>query len=228
MEEPVKEPLELGTRHAEVIESAIKHWVESGSISQDQASLLTDTIVVQSFDWDKFTKYTLRLAVLCLVVAVTSVVFENGFLKIYKRLVALPPWMRAAMTCATALGFHVFAHRRSRQLPEQTYSNEAIHAIGSIFLALAAFQLIEQLHHFYKQTSQHQENKGCHPSPEAESDRLDQQRKRKKLLEHSIMGVLFGLATVYGAIGVLSSSNLIWSCSMTLLGYCFGGMADYA
>lgn len=228
MEQPVKEPLELGARHAEVIKSAIKHWVESGSISQDQASLLTDTIVVQSFDWDKFTKYTLRLAVLCLVVAVTSVVFEDGFLKIYRRLVALPPWMRATITCAIALGFHVVAHRRSRRRPEQTYSNEAIHATGAIFLALAAFQLIEQLHHFYEQTSQHQENEGCHPSSKAEFDRLDQQRERKKLLEDSIMGVLFGLTTVYGAIGVLSSSSLIWSCSMTLLGYCFGGMADYA
>lgn len=226
MEQPVKEPLELGARHAEVIKSAIKHWVESGSISQDQASLLTDTVVVQSFDWEKFTKYTLRLAVLCLVVAVTSVVFEDGFLKIYRHLVALPPLMRATITCAIALGFHVVAHRRSRRQPEQTYSNEAIHAIGAIFLALAAFQLIEQLHHLYEQTSQHQENKGCHPSSEA--DRLDQQRERKKLLEHSIMGVLFGLATVYGATGVLSSSNLIWSCSMTLLGYCFGGMANYA
>lgn len=227
MEEQVKEPLKLGARHAEVIKSAINHWVESGSISQDQASLLNDTIVVQSFDWKKFTKYALRLAVICLVVAVTSVVFEDGFLKIYRRLVALPPWIRAAMTCAIALGVHVVAHRRSRRLPEQTYSNEAIHAIGAIFLALAAFQLIEQLHHSYEQPLQHQENKASHPSSEAHSDRQDQQRQREKLLEYSTIGIFFGLATVYGAIGLLSSSNLIWSCSMALLGYCSGGMVDY-
>lgn len=229
-----KTSLHLGARHAEVVQSAIKHWAESSTISEDQASLLVDTIVVKGFDWEKFAKYTLRLAILCLVVAVTSVVFEKSFLRFYRRLVALPPWLRGSTTDLIGVGVHIFAHQRSQRLPKQKYGNEAVHGVGALLLALAAFQLLEQLEDSFKHSTQAVERAASESKVEEQDDERSQKRKkreakeRKQLKRNMVQCVALGLAAVYGAVGILSTSNFIWSCSMMVLGYCCGGMADYA
>ena len=227
-------PLVLGARHAEVVQSAIKHWAESDTISPNQASLLADSIVVQSFDWEKFAKYTLRLAVLFLVVAVSSVVFEDRFLRVYRHLVALPAWLRSVATGAIAVGVHIFAYGRSQRLPGQKYRNEAIHAVGALFFALAALQLLEQLKAWFDRADKTEESAGTIQSDEEGKgdekarERKDREMKQRQRLEHNAwLCVALGLGTVYGAVGLLSKSNLIWSCSMIVLGYCCGAATAY-
>lgn len=233
MGKTTKASLELGARHAEVVQSAIRHWVESSTISQSQASLLADTIVVQTFDWEKFAKYTLRLAVLFFVVAVTSVVFEKRFVRIFRRLVELPPWLRGAATGAIAVGIHLVAHQRSQRLPEQKYANEAIHGVGALFFALAAYQLLEQLNEWFTPSMKSDIGDASQSKEEEKDDekarekREREVRDRKRLQSNSIQCVILGLATVYGAVGILSRSNFIWSCCMLVLGNFCGGMGGY-
>lgn len=228
-----KASLELGARHAEVVRSAIRHWVDTSTISETQASQLADTIVVQGFDWQKFAKYTLRLAVLCLVVAVSSIVFEERFARIYRRIVALPPWLRGAATGVIAVGIHVFAHQRSERLPEQIYANEAIHGVGALFFALAAFQLLEHLKDSFtraaksKGASASQSKEEYEDYEKARERKQSEARERKRLKHNLIQCVLLGLAIVYGTVGILSRSNFIWSCCMLVLGNVCGGLGGY-
>lgn len=234
-----KASLELGARHAKVVQSAIEHWVETSAISQSQASLLADTIVVQGFDWGKFAKYALRLAVLCLVVAVSSSVFEGWFKRIFKRILELPPWLRSATTAAVAVGVHIFAHGRSQRIPEQKHANEAIHGVGALLFALAALQVLEQLKRSFDRGTK--SDGGDVPRPwgkrsdeEEEEDRKERERKRQEMWErrrlerNMVQCVVLGLTTIYGAVGVISASNLIWSCSMFALGQFCGGAVGYS
>jgi uncharacterized ion transporter superfamily protein YfcC len=228
-----KTSLQLGARHAQVVHSAIQHWADSNTISQSQAALLSETIVVQGFDWEKFAKYTLRLAVLCLAVAVLSIVFEERFIRLLKRLASLPAWVRSAATAKIAVGIHIFAYRRSQHLPEQKYANEAVHGVGALFFALTAFQLLEQLQEWYIQAAKRKESDVSQSKEEEKDDEKARERKKQEAQERCrlrnklVQSVLLGLATVYGAVGVLSGSNFIWSCSMLVLGNFFGGMGGY-
>lgn len=228
-----KTSLELGARHAEVVHSAIKHWTEISTISRSQATLLADTIAVRGFDWEKFAKYSLRLAVLFFVVAVTSVVFEESFVRIYRRLIALPPWLRSVATGAVAMGAHLLAHRRCQSLPEQIYANEAIHAVGGLFWALAAFQLLEQLKGSFDRATQRGRDESSQPKGEEGGDKEHQEKrkqevkKRERLIGVVTQSVMLGLATVYGTVGLISRSNFIWSCSLIVLGYCCGATTGY-
>jgi hypothetical protein len=228
--------LHLGQRHAEVVHSAIQHWAESNTISQSQASVLADTIVVQGFDWAKFAKYSLRLAVLCLVVAVSSTIFEGWFKRLFKRIIELPPWLRSAATAVAAVGVHISAHRRSQRISEQKYANVAIHGVGAVLFALAALQLLEQFEKSFKPATETSKDDTPQPKEKTneEEERVDKERRRRETrdrqrLEHMmVQSVVLGLATIYGAVGVISGSNLIWSCSMIALGQVCGGMAGYA
>jgi hypothetical protein len=224
MAQAAKRSLELSARHAETVKSAIQHWAASGTLSPSQASLLADTIVAQGFDWEKFAKYTLRLAVLCLVVAISSVIFEEWFVRIFKRLVALPPWLRSALTGLIAVGVHYFAHQRTQSLPGQKYANEAVHGIGALLFALAAFQLLEQLKHSFDFAAK---SDGESTKEQEDDEKRHEKKKRERLRNNAVQGVTLGLGTIYGSIGVLSRSNFIWSCSMIVLGNFCGGMVGY-
>lgn len=210
--------LELSARHSEVVHSAIKHWVDSGILSESKATLLADSIAVQGFDWNKFAKYTLRLAVLCFVVAVSSTVFEKRFARFFKWLLAMPAWVRGTATGLMAVGVHIFAHQRSQQVPEQKWGNEAIHGVGALAFAGAAFQVLEQLNSSFRAVSSNEKD-----GPTSKVN----QEERQRLERNAVQCVMLGLAAVYGAVGVISGSNFIWSCSMMVLGYCCGGMTGY-
>lgn len=228
-----KNTLELGARHAEVVQAALQHWLRSNALSESQATQLADTIVVQTFDWEKFAKYSLRLAVLFLVVAVSSVVFEKGFLRIYRRIVALPPAVRGAATGVIAVGVHLLAYQRSQTLPQQKYANEAIHAIGAMFFALAAFQLLEQLHESFERSRTCEGEDASQSKAEDGNDEKSRERKKKetkereRLMRNALQGVMLGLATVYATVALASKSNLIWSFAMLVFGYCCGAMGGY-
>lgn len=228
-----KTSLELSARHVQVVQSAIKHWAASNTISEGQASLLSETVIVQGFDWEKFAKYTLRLAVLCLAAAVVSITFEERFRRLLKRLASLPPWLRSAATAKIAIWIHIFAYRRSHHLPDQKYANEAVHGVGALFFALTAFQLLEQLEEWYMHAAKRKNNDVYQSKEEGKDDetarerRQRESRERRQLRNKLVQSVLLGLATVYGAVGVLSGSNFIWSCSMLVLGNFFGGIGGY-
>lgn len=228
-----KKPLELGARHAEVVQSAIQHWLDTQLLTPDSATQLTDSITIRTFDWEKFAKYTLRLAIICLVIAVSSVVLEASFIRIYRRIVALPAWLRGAITALMAVGIHVFAYDRSVKLPRQMYANEGIHAIGALLFALAALQVIEQLNDLYYERMKR--SQGSDEQSEAEKEdeeaarqrRIKEDKERSRLIGNAIWAVSLGLAAVYATVALLSKSTLIWTCAIMVTSSCIGGSGGY-
>lgn len=234
MVEATQTNLELGARHAEVVRAAIQHWVRTSTISDKEASLLAETISVQTFDWEKFAKYSLRFAILFLAVAVVSVVFEDSFIRIYKRVVALPASLRSASTAIVAIGIHILAHRRSQAIPEQIYANEAIHAVGALCLLLAAIQAMMQLDDWAKRKSRESDSRDPDDKTAAEEGdknsrgtRRQEHEAHDRLMGRAMYGIACSLATAYGTVGLVSKSNFIWSCAMIVLSYCCGGMSGY-
>lgn len=229
----VKVPLHLRARHAEVVQSAIQHWLETSAISADQATSLAETIDVRTFDWEKFAKYSLRLAFVCLFIAIFSTIFERRFAQLFHRLLALPAYLRGSVTALVAVGVHVLAYRRSMDLPKQKYVNEGFHGIGALFFALAALQAFEQIVASVKAEGADEVPDAYQDDSKEDKQYADERKKREhehraRLFHIAIHGVLGILAVIYATVALLSSSNLIWSCAMIVLGYEFGGTTAYA
>ncbi|KAK5631810.1 hypothetical protein RRF57_007524 [Xylaria bambusicola] len=142
--------LELTTIEADAVQKALHYWSRSKLVP---ASLFNDLLVTiqvveeqhRDFDWDKFAKYTFRLAVICLTIAILSLVFDGVVPKIIKRILALPSPVRIAATSALAIVAHVWGYQRSLAVPKQVYSNEAIHSLGALLFGLATVQLATAL-----------------------------------------------------------------------------------
>ncbi|KAH8172521.1 hypothetical protein LIA77_06776 [Sarocladium implicatum] len=226
-------PLHLRAGHAQVVQSAIQHWLDSNTISSSQATRLAETIEIQTFDWQRFAKYSLRLAVICLFIAIFSTILERRFAQLFHRLLALPAYLRGSVTALVAVGVHVLAYRRSLELPKQKYLNEGYHGVGAIFFALAAAQAFEQIQKSYDPPKA-DENVNNESPDTKEDEKAARQRKkrefetRERLHRNAIMGVLLGLSVTYGTVALLSASNLIWSCAIIALAYASGATTGYA
>ncbi|KAI0816593.1 hypothetical protein GGR55DRAFT_243754 [Xylaria sp. FL0064] len=197
--------LELTAAEADAVHRALRYWSHSKLISANVADRLLGTVQVvdeqqHDFNWERFTKYTFRLAVVCLAIAIISLIFDNVVPRIIERILALPSSVRITATSALAIAAHAWGYQRSlaaSSLRQQTYSDEAIHSLGALLFGLAALQLVTAL--------------------EADKD--------EKL--HVLYNIELSLALVYGISAVMVQSNFIWSCGMVVLGVWFGLWTAY-
>ncbi|KAI1160893.1 hypothetical protein F5B18DRAFT_475097 [Nemania serpens] len=194
--------LELTAAQADAVQKALRHWSSAEHLSASLVADLLATVQVveekHDFNWNKFAKYTFRLAVICLAIAVVSLVFDEVVPKLIRRILALPAPVRVTATSALAVTVHVWGYQRSLKTPQQPYLNEAIHSLGALLFGLAALQLIVAL----------------------EAD-----KKKNRIVFHRIE---LSLALVYGLTAVLVQSNFIWSCGMIVAGIWFGSFTAYS
>ena len=73
--------IEVNKRKAKILQETLAQWQEQKLLSEEQATQLKDSILIQNFDWRKLAKYSFVLAVLCVVGAVISILADNFLLE---------------------------------------------------------------------------------------------------------------------------------------------------
>ncbi|KAI1173308.1 hypothetical protein F4777DRAFT_457149 [Nemania sp. FL0916] len=141
------QPLSLTATQADTVQKAVRYWSRSNLISSTLAKDLLGTIQVveekHDFDWDKFAKYTFRLAIICFAIAVLTLIFDDVVPKLIKRIIALPASIRITITSALGIAIHIVGYQHSLTTPQQPYLTEAIHSLGALFFGLSALQLFK-------------------------------------------------------------------------------------
>ncbi|KAJ8115678.1 hypothetical protein ONZ43_g4614 [Nemania bipapillata] len=201
-----QQELELTAIQADAVQKALRHWAQSNLISTSLVSDLLGSVRIveesHDFDWERFAKYSFRLAIICFTIAITSLIFNEAIPKFIKRVIrlvlSLPALVRVIATSALAVAVHKWGYEHSLTAPQQVYRTEAIHSLGALLFGLAAFELLIAL------DGDHQKN------------------------FHIFCCIQLLFATIYGISAVLVQSNFIWSCGMIVLGTAFGSWTDYA
>lgn len=187
---------------ARVIEAAIEQWADRRLISHSLASQLLASINVEdSFDWQRFAKYTFRLAIICVALALLSALLDDAFMRLIEQILAVPAEVRSLITAAIAAAVHYWGYQRQMEKPRQVWANESVHALGGLVIGLAALQLAEACGYFISGAGSRS--------------------------MQNLNWILLLLATVYGTTGLITKSNLIWSTAMIVLGFWFQAITWY-
>ena len=115
----------------------IDKWAEKETISQETAARLRESVSIRSFDWKKLAKYSFWVAIICLVISVSSILADRALMRLLEALFDAPD----AVLC---LGFALFSAGvfylgmvwRSKH-PARIFSTEAIFFIGVLLCATA-------------------------------------------------------------------------------------------
>ncbi|KAI1197318.1 hypothetical protein F5X97DRAFT_180912 [Nemania serpens] len=196
------EVLELTAAQVDVVQMALRYWSGSNLVPASLVDDLLATVEVveekHDFNWNRFAKYTFRLAVVCLAIAVVSLIFDEVVPQLIRRILELPAAARVTATSALAVAVHAWGYQRSLKTPQQPYLNEAIHSLGALLFALAALQL---------------------------GVALEAEKRQNRPILHRIE---LSLALVYGLSAVLVQSSFILSCGMIVGGIWFGSFTAYS
>ena len=193
----LKTHIKLGSKDAQVVYKILEEWRTLQLLTPATYTQLRQTLDVapSQFDWNRLAKYTSRLALVFMIIAVISLVFESEFLQLIRRILNINPYKRAALTAAIAASIHFHAWYNSRSFydhNEELWMYEAVHTLGALVLGLAALQLAEA------------------------AEGLDVYGRDGSAVRGKL--IMLALAFVYAFIGYGIFSTFIWSCSMLLLG----------
>ncbi|KAI0158076.1 hypothetical protein GGR57DRAFT_458978 [Xylariaceae sp. FL1272] len=204
----IPQAIKLTEAQADAVQKTLQYWSQSRQLSQSQADHLLSTIQVieskQNFEWDRFAKYTFRLAIICLAIGVFYLAFDGMVPKIIARIKQLPLSLRVCITSVLAIAVHYAAYQRSSSKTEQVRLNEAFHALGALLFGLAAIQIEDSL-------------KPTRPGVRGSKSDFDTYRAAKLKHEYIMLKIYLGLAAVYLMVAIAVQSNFI--CSLALLVY---------
>ncbi|KAH6648609.1 hypothetical protein BKA67DRAFT_538631 [Truncatella angustata] len=217
--------LTVSSSQARAVQAAIQQWKNQHLVSSSLASQLLETLNVEdSFDWQRFAKYSFRLAIICLAIAIFSILTDDAFLKLIRRVFSIPAWIRSLCTAAVAATVHYWGYLRQLEQPLQVWTNESAHALGGLIVAVAAWQLFEWLGAPKKRRQLTYES-GL--SDEEKGRRIQANKDQYAMQLEVIIWIVLLLAVVYGTTGMLTGSNLIWSTALLVLGTWLGVFTGY-
>lgn len=122
--------MQVSKKQFELLSQAIDHWQSEALIDSEQASQLSACVDVIGFDWRKLAKYSFWLAIVSIIIAISSVLADQWLMDLLETLFYASDTLKTvAFTLISAL-LYFFALRRRKSQPDKTYSNEAIMFLG--------------------------------------------------------------------------------------------------
>jgi hypothetical protein len=106
---------------ARIIKQAILAWHNEGLLDEEKSSQLENSIEVAAFDWKRLARYSFIVSIICLVIAVGSIVSLPLFAVLFAN-----PVVRLAIASVSSVMMYYFAIDRMKKSPLRTFSNEAI------------------------------------------------------------------------------------------------------
>jgi hypothetical protein len=122
-------------KQGEFLRGVIDQWAREETIPQETAEHLRQSFSIRPFDWKKLAKYSFWVAIICLVIAVGSALFDRALLELLKRFFDLPEGARSFVLALFAAGAFCLGFFRRNKKPERVFSNEAIFFIGVLLCA---------------------------------------------------------------------------------------------
>jgi hypothetical protein len=122
--------LKLTRRKAKLLEAVIQQWLSEKIITHEESIKLLDSFEIEKFDWKRLAKYSFWISLICIVIAVGSIIADKVLIELLARIFRVPDIMRCLFFAAAAGGLYYFGIKRRGKRPEKIFSNEAIFFIG--------------------------------------------------------------------------------------------------
>jgi uncharacterized membrane protein len=141
MHEQIPSRIALGKKQHGIIAQAIERWREAGTIDQQLAEKLTDSIAVSSFDWQRTARYAFIISILCLVIAAGAILADEVLLELLRRIFNSPAIVKCGFFAAASAALFRYGVVLRKRHPHRVYRNEAVFLLGVLALAAAVFFL---------------------------------------------------------------------------------------
>ena len=114
----------------------IDKWVAEETISQETAARLRESNSIRKFDWKKLAKYSFWIAIVCLVISISSAIADKVLQKLLAALfLEIHDIVRCLILALLSAGVFYLGLALRRKNPNRIFSTEAIFFIGVLLCA---------------------------------------------------------------------------------------------
>lgn len=185
--------MKLNKKYGKFLSTTIHYWENNSIVSPDEANKLRNSYEVITFDWKRLAKYSFWISIICIIIAVSSILADRVLMELLKKIFNAPDIIKCfALAAFSAVLFYLGLKGRTKY-PNKIFSNEAIFFLGVLFVAGSITFL---------------------------GKAVDTGSGHFSLL-------ILLAAFVYGVLGILFPSILIWLFSILSLGSWFGTETGY-
>jgi hypothetical protein len=138
--------VKLNRKHAGLLLAALDDWKQLGLLDDSTTHNLAKSIEVATFDWRRLAKYSVWVAIICILTSVGAVLADQKLMEILQQIFNAPDSVKLGVFSALSAFIYYLGLQRRNRHPEKIFTNEAVLAAGVLTTAGAVHQLGNVLH----------------------------------------------------------------------------------
>ncbi|MBI9091740.1 MAG: DUF2157 domain-containing protein [Desulfobacterium sp.] len=137
--------MKLSRKKAKIAQDLLGQWVSEGVISTPEAERLNRSYEVVPFDWKRLARYSFWIAVISVIISISSLLADEALVAFLLSLFNAPPMARCIFFGLLAWGLFFLGIFKRRKRPERIFTVESIFFLGVVATGAAVAFLGESL-----------------------------------------------------------------------------------
>jgi MFS family permease len=137
--------VKFNKKHGKFLNDTISQWAANGTITKEIEETLKNSFHIRAFDYKKLAKYSFWIAIICVIIAVTTIIADDALIKYIEKFIASSSIALCIMFALLATTMYYLGLKRRQGNPEKVFSNESIIFTGVLLTAASVAYLGETL-----------------------------------------------------------------------------------
>ena len=112
------------------MEGVVRQWIADKTVTQEEGEKLLESYEIVGFDWKRLAKYSFWVSLICIVIAVGSILADKALMALLAKIFRAPDIIKCLFLGGISAALYYAGLRRRGKNPEKVFSNEAIFALG--------------------------------------------------------------------------------------------------
>lgn len=131
--------MKVSRKQEKLLQAFIQELSAEKIVSEQEAARMQQQIEVVSFDWQRLARWSIYIAIFCLVISLVSVVTDKALMALLERIFNLPHWLKSLLLLSLSAGTFWGGLQFKRKFSLRIYSLQMIYAVGCALFAGAVF-----------------------------------------------------------------------------------------
>lgn len=130
----------LSKKEAEAVTKALEGWQAEDTLPPSEVERLKHTITVIAFNWHKLAKYCFWIAIVSIIISISSLIADVNIQKLLAIIFTAPAWLKCLGLAILSAGLYGLGYYWQRTKPDRIFSAEAILFLGVLATAATICQ----------------------------------------------------------------------------------------
>ncbi|OGP80568.1 MAG: hypothetical protein A2Z08_11485 [Deltaproteobacteria bacterium RBG_16_54_11] len=98
--------MRLTRKKAGLVEAVIRQWIADKTVTQEEGKKLLGSYEIAGFDWKRLAKYSFWISLICIVIAVGSILADKALMALLAKIFRAPDILKCLFLAGTAVVFY--------------------------------------------------------------------------------------------------------------------------